>query len=157
MTSIQKDKRVHIHCTLKNESGETIDSSVGKEPLAYVHGHRHIVPGLEDAIEGCSVGESVSVIVSPEDGYGPIDESLMMDVEKERFGDDFSLKVGDFFYTQTPQGMKQAQILDIKADTVRVNLNHELAGKVLYFDIQVLGVEDQEPNCDSPNQSCECC
>ena len=40
MTTIAKDKAVSIHYTLTLDGGQVIDSSEGKDPLVYLHGHR---------------------------------------------------------------------------------------------------------------------
>ena len=63
--TISQDSVVTIHYTLKDDSGEVIDSSAGGEPLAYLHGHGNIVPGLERELTGLNVGDKVSVRVSP--------------------------------------------------------------------------------------------
>ena len=48
---VSKDKAVSMHYTLKNDAGEVIDSSEGKEPLDFLQGHGNIIPGLESALE----------------------------------------------------------------------------------------------------------
>ena len=63
---------VFMHYTLTNDDGVTIDSSAGGEPLPYLHGRQNIVPGLENALTGLEAGESIKVVVPPEEGYGPI-------------------------------------------------------------------------------------
>ncbi|MHB1659432.1 MAG: FKBP-type peptidyl-prolyl cis-trans isomerase, partial [Acidithiobacillus sp.] len=49
---ISKDKVVTIDYSLTDEEGELIDSSVGEEPLVYLHGHHGVIPGLEQALAG---------------------------------------------------------------------------------------------------------
>ena len=41
-----------IHYTLKDSEGEVLDSSLGSDPLVYLHGHGQIVVGLESALAG---------------------------------------------------------------------------------------------------------
>jgi FKBP-type peptidyl-prolyl cis-trans isomerase SlyD len=141
-TIIKKNSAVTIHYTLTNNLGELVDSSLGGQPLAYLHGARNIVVGLENALEGQQIGTILNVEVSPEEGYGAYREDLVQEVEKERFGDDFTLQVGDRFQVQTNQGPAIGCIDVINEKTVIVNFNHELAGKVLYFEIQVIDVRD---------------
>ena len=57
-----------IEYTLKADSGEEIDSSTGRGPLAYVHGTESIVPGLESELEGKAVGDAFQVRIEPEQG-----------------------------------------------------------------------------------------
>ena len=54
---VSKDKVVLMHYTLKNDKSEVIDSSEGKDPLAFLQGHGNIIPGLEKALEGCKLGD----------------------------------------------------------------------------------------------------
>ena len=70
MSTVADGKVVIMHYTLKNAAGETLDSSVGKEPLPYLQGANNIVVGLEKGLAGAAVGETRDVEVSPAEGYG---------------------------------------------------------------------------------------
>ena len=59
--TISSNKVVTIHYTLTNDSGEVLDSSEGHEPLAYIHGNGNIIPGLENALNGRTVGDKFDV------------------------------------------------------------------------------------------------
>ena len=61
---------VAMHYTLTDDSGEVLDSSAGRDPLAYLHGHSNIIPGLEQALEGKEAGHKSKVTVAPAEGYG---------------------------------------------------------------------------------------
>ncbi|HEU4604245.1 MAG TPA: FKBP-type peptidyl-prolyl cis-trans isomerase, partial [Steroidobacteraceae bacterium] len=67
---IAQDAVVLIHYTLTDDEGQTIDSSAGGEPLAYIQGHGNLIPGLERALEGKQAGDSIDVKIAPADGYG---------------------------------------------------------------------------------------
>ena len=69
MTAIAKDTVVQFNYTLTNGEGETLDQSRG-EPLAYLHGHHNIIPGLEAQMEGKKAGDKFKATVAPEDAYG---------------------------------------------------------------------------------------
>jgi len=79
---IKQDSVVSIHYTLRDDAGQTIDSSTGGEPLAYLHGHGNIVPGLERELEGKSAGDKLSVTVSPAEGYGEYDRQLVQKIPR---------------------------------------------------------------------------
>ncbi len=83
--SITKDSVASFHYTLKDDDGNTIDTSEGQEPLPYLHGAGNIVPGLERELEGCVIGDKLSVVVKPLDGYGELDETLMQELPKSMF------------------------------------------------------------------------
>src|SRR2546429_7839567 len=80
--SISQDQVVSIHYTLRDEAGEIIDSSPAGEPLAYLHGHGNLVPGLERELAGRSVGDKLTVTLSPADGYGEHDPKLVQQVAR---------------------------------------------------------------------------
>ena len=78
MSILIDDKTVaSIHYKLTNDDGEVVDSSEGRDPLEYLHGHGNIVAGLEKALDGKSEGDSVEVSVSPSEGYGEIEDELL--------------------------------------------------------------------------------
>lgn len=76
----EAQKVVSIEYTLTDADGTVLDTSEGRAPLAYLHGAKNIVPGLEKAIDGKAVGESVEVTVTPADGYGDYDKSAIRNV-----------------------------------------------------------------------------
>lgn len=67
---IAANKAVSIDYTLTNDAGEVIDSSAGGAPLVYLQGAGNIIPGLENALVGKSVGDELTVVVEPENAYG---------------------------------------------------------------------------------------
>src|SRR5258708_40336777 len=71
---IGSQKAVTIGYTLKDDDGQVLDTSEGGEPLTYLHGTGDIVPGLEKALDGKQAGDAISVVLSPEEGYGHRDE-----------------------------------------------------------------------------------
>ena len=72
---ISKDRVVCMDYTIRLESGRVVESSVGQEPLTYLHGRRQIVPGVEKAIEGLESGALLEVVVAPGEAYGDRDPS----------------------------------------------------------------------------------
>ena len=140
--SITKNKVVSIHYTVKSEDETMIDSSEGKPPLVYLQGAKNIIKGMEEALEGKTIGDKLDVIVSPEDGYGLYDNQLKQRIPKTLFEDTTQLTIGNQFHAQTNEGMKIAKVVDIHDKEVTLDFNHELAGKVLYFHVEVLDIRD---------------
>ena len=133
---------VHIHYTLKDDSGATLDTSSGGEPLAYLHGTGNIVPGLEKALEGKQAGEKLSVKVVPEEGYGVRDEALVQKMPRRSFQGVRDLKPGMQFHTQTQQGPVAVTVTHLAGDMVTVDGNHALAGVTLNFHVEVTKVRE---------------
>ena len=139
-STIQKGKKVKFDYTLK-VGGETLESSVGKQPLEYTHGAGNIIPGLESQLEGMHVGEEKKVVVAPKDGYGEIDSKAFQEIPKGSFPKDKELKQGMVIEMQSPEGaVVPGMISEIKDQTVVVDFNHPLAGKTLEFDVKIVEI-----------------
>ncbi len=138
---IEQNKAVSIHYTLKNDAGEVLDSSQGKDPLNYIHGVGFVIKGLEEALEGKCKGDKINTTVPPEKAYGQRDESRMRPVPKSQFGTQ-EIKVGMQFKAQSPQGEQMVMITKVEKDTVTVDANHPLAGTTLQFDVEVMEVRE---------------
>ncbi|GAA5502736.1 trigger factor [Deinococcus xinjiangensis] len=138
--NVAKDKVVDLDYKLTVQ-GEVIDQSEAGEPLVYLHGHSNIIPGLERALEGKAVGDTLQVTVQPEDGYGERDEDAIEELSREDFDDD--IEVGATYYAQAEDGsVIPFTVLAVDGDHVKVDFNPPLAGQVLNFDVKVLGVRD---------------
>lgn len=140
---IEKDKLVQIHYTLTNKEGKELDSSrtVG-QPLEYIHGHRYLIQGLEDQLEGKEQGDKFIAEVKAADAYGEYDERLVIDIPREQFADGIEIKPGMQFQGQSAMGPTIVTVKEVGPDTVKVDANHELAGQDLTFDVEVVLVRD---------------
>lgn len=140
---IASNKVATLHYTLKDDKGALIESSVGNEPLAYIHGIGNLIPGLEEKLEGKQAGDKLSVVVKPEDAYGERDEELIETVEKAEFDAGEELEVGkEFQYDDEDGNVFHVRVVKIDGDNVTVDGNHPLAGQTLAFDVEVVSVRD---------------
>jgi FKBP-type peptidyl-prolyl cis-trans isomerase SlyD len=140
---VGKDKVVSIDYTLTNNQGQVIDSSQGRDPLAYLHGKGNIIPGLEKALEGKAVGDNLKVAVQPEEGYGNHDPRMVQSVPKAAFKGVDNIQPGMQFQAQGPGGQARlVTVTKVDGDNVTVDANHPLAGQTLNFDVTVKGVRD---------------
>ena len=139
---ISEDKVVQIDYTLKNEEGQVLDSSEGRQPLSYLHGAGNIIPGLESALEGKETGDEFSVSVPAAEGYGERREELTMTVELSQFPDPKQVQPGARFNVQTDQGVLLATVTSVTDDQATLDLNHPLAGETLHFDVEVVDVKE---------------
>jgi FKBP-type peptidyl-prolyl cis-trans isomerase SlyD len=138
--SIEANHVVSIHYTLKGDGGEVIDSSVGGEPLAYLHGHGNLVPGLERELTGKNAGDKLQVKISPADGYGEYDPQLVQRVPRRALKGVGDVRVGMRLHAQTDHGPKPVTVTQITGDMVTLDGNHPLAGKNLNFEVEIAAV-----------------
>ena len=140
--NITKDSVASFHYTLKDDDGNTIDTSEGQEPLPYLHGAGNIVPGLERELEAKVIGDKVSVIVKPVDGYGELNETLIQELPKSMFAGIDDIEAGMDFQAETDNGQQMVTVTKVEGDTVTIDGNHPLAGKNLHFDVEVTEVRE---------------
>lgn len=138
--NIAKDSVVSMHYTLKDDKGETVDSSDGREPLTFLQGAGNIIPGLEEALMGKTKGDKLKVSLPPEKGYGERDERLVQTIPKAQFQGAPTLKIGMQFQVNSQGGPMILTITGIKGDEVTVDGNSEMAGKTLHFDVEITDV-----------------
>jgi FKBP-type peptidyl-prolyl cis-trans isomerase SlyD len=143
--NIAKDRVVYLHYTLKDESGREIESSRGEEPMTYLHGHRNIIPGLEEALEGTAAGDKLSVTVPPEQGYGMPRPGMTQRVPIKHLQGAKTWRPGMVAVVQTEQGARQVQVLKVGRFMADVDLNHPMAGKTLVFDVEIVRVREAAP------------
>ena len=140
---VARDKVVLFHYTLTNDAGEVLDSSDGREPLAYLHGQGNIVAGLEKALDGRTAGEKFSARVEPAEGYGLRDAALVKRVPRRSFGSAGNIKPGMQFQAQLERGQTRVvTVTAVKGDMVTVDGNHPLAGQSLNFTVEITEVRD---------------
>ena len=140
--AIEKDKVVSIDYTLTGENGQVLDSSQGREPLAYLHGAGNIIPGLESALEGKNEGDQLNVQIPPDKAYGQRDERMVQPVPRTAFQGVADIQPGMQFQASTNAGPRLITVVAVGGDQVTIDANHPLAGATLNFDVKVVGVRD---------------
>jgi FKBP-type peptidyl-prolyl cis-trans isomerase SlyD len=135
---IVKNKVASIHYTLKDNKGNILDSSGGKEPLHYIHGIGNLIPGMEEGLEGKAKGDKVDLKVAPEKGYGEKDGRMVQQVPRTAFGTQ-PIEIGQQFQTDRGQVVT---VTHVGLDNITVDGNHPLAGIELNFAVEVMDVRD---------------
>lgn len=139
---ISSGKVVLIDYTLTDENQQTLDTSQGGEPLAYLHGNGQIIPGLEKALEGKSAGESLQVKIAPAEGYGVRDESKIAVISRAKIQGIKDLREGMQLQARGEQGGQVVTVTKIEGDNVTLDANHPLAGATLNFDVAIREIRD---------------
>ena len=142
---IATDSAVSFHYHLTSSNGTVIDSSMGKAPMAYLHGHGQLVPGVERALVGQRAGAKLTVEVAPEDGYGMHDPALDIVIPIDSFPPEIhaKLQAGVEFEGPHPADPTRAAVytvLEVAGSDLRCSANHPLAGTTLHFEVEVTEV-----------------
>lgn len=142
MTEVKTGDTVAIHYTGTLTDGTTFDSSQGRDPLEFVVGSGQIIPGLDVALPGMTVGEKKQVQIPCDQAYGPLNPEMRQAVPREGIPAEIQLEVGVQLQMQTPDGQAMpVMVVDVDEATVTLDANHPLAGKDLTFDIELMDVK----------------
>ena len=142
MNKVKKGDHVKVHYTGKLVSGEQFDSSKGKEPLAFTVGAGQMIKGFDEAIPGMEVGEKKTINITPENAYGQKNNEAIIEFPKSNIPEDMKLEPGMKLQLQNEEGHPiPVVVTEVKEDVVVLDANHELAGKELIFDIELVEIK----------------
>ena len=147
--TIQNGKAVSFHYTLTNQNDQLIETTRDREPMTYLHGAHNIIPGLESAMTGRSMGDEFRVTIEPAEAYGEKNESKIKRIPSKHFRAPKKLKPGQVVSLQTEKSTVKVTIVKVGRFIVDVDANHPLAGQSLTFDVEVSAVRDatkEEPD-----------
>lgn len=141
MSKVKSGDRIKVHYTGKMEDGTVFDSSKGRQPLEFNVGLGQVIPGFEKGVMGMEVGDSKTVVIPPEQGYGKVREDLIADVNKGDFPENITPEIGKKLQIEQDDGSKlHVTITRVGEEKVTLDANHPLAGKTLTFDIELLEI-----------------
>ncbi|MGY6630811.1 MAG: FKBP-type peptidyl-prolyl cis-trans isomerase [Wenzhouxiangella sp.] len=139
---IANNSVVAMDYTLTDQEGQVIDTSEGREPLVYLHGHNNIIPGLEKALTGQEAGAEMDVVVQPAEGYGEYREELVQAVPRDAFAGVDKVEPGMSFRAESNAGPMNVIVREVSDDSVTVDGNHALAGQILNFKVAIRSVRE---------------
>lgn len=135
-----------VHFTLSDVSGQPLTTTRGHDPLVYMHGSGSIIKGLEQALDGRRTGETFTVDIPPEQGFGPRHDSLVQRLPRATFNGSSVPAVGEKLRAQTERGPLDVVVTALDADTITVDGNNPLAGRTLRADVEVISVRVATPH-----------
>ncbi len=140
---VEKNKVVTIHYTLTNDEGQVLDSSVGKNPLKYLHGNKNLIEGLEKELLGKKTGDKLHVVIEPAEAYGERRDDLVQEVPREAFQGVEDIQPGMQFNAQAPDGSTYVvTVTNVGEEKITIDANHDLAGVRLTFDVEVMDIRN---------------
>jgi peptidylprolyl isomerase len=132
--------KVKVHYRGFLEDGTVFDSSREREPAEFLLGGGKFIPGFEHAVVGMTEGDTKEVSIEPEEAYGSYRKNLLFVVDKSKVATDVEAHVGMELRVQSSKGTFYFIVRDMTEDTLTLDANHPLAGKVLNFQIELLAV-----------------
>ena len=128
--------------------GQIVDRTTNEKPLDYIHGTGSLLPKLEAHIEGMEPGDKFDVTLSPADGYGEVDPSRIIDLPKSAFEvngkvrEDLLVPGNTIPMMNSMGGVIPGVVIEVTEDSVKMDLNHQMAGKTLHFTGEILTVRE---------------
>ena len=130
---------ISFHYTLTDQTGKTLDSSAGGEPLTFLEEAGQIIPGLEAQIRGLKVGDKKHVTIKAKDAYGEHDAGNVMEVPLDKMPAK-GIKAGDRFRAGKDSHAAVVTATKVTETHVTLDGNHPLAGMDLTFDVEITEV-----------------
>ena len=142
---VSRDKVVSFTYSIQDAEGNIVEQS--DLPISYVHGGQHdLFEKIEASLEGCAVGDTVKVALTPEEGFGQHDENLTYTDDLDNVPPEFR-RIGAEVEMMNDQGETRKFIVThIENDKLTVDGNHPLAGKIITFNIKVADIRDASPD-----------
>ena len=143
MSNVNEGQTVSLHYIGTFDDGTKFDSSRDRgQPLTFQVGSGQVIPGFDTAVRSMTVGETQDVRIEAAEAYGETNPEAFQDVPRAIFDPEMELVVDATVYGQQPDGSQMmARIVEFNDETVRLDLNHPLAGKPLNFNIELLTLE----------------
>ncbi len=128
---------VRVHYTGTLDDGTEFDSSKDRDPLEFTLGTGQVIPGFESAVSELAVGERATVVLEPEDAYGPHHAEAVQVVPATAFTEEPD--EGAIVQLLGPDGERlAATVAEVEGEEVTLDFNHPLAGKSLTFEIELV-------------------
>jgi FKBP-type peptidyl-prolyl cis-trans isomerase SlpA len=138
---ISPEFTVTLHLSLALEDGTVMESTFDDEPLTFTMGDGTLVEGLELGLYGLKAGDRQRLVLDPEQAFGLHDVAKQHSLARNDFPVDQELEPGLIMGFDTPAGDElSGTILSVDGDTVAVDFNHPLAGRVVVFEVEILEV-----------------
>ena len=141
MEKVKQGDKVKIHFTCTSKDGSIVDSTMNKEPLQFTMGNGEVIPGLEEAVEGMEQGETKNITIPSDKAFGQHKEEMIQVIDRNRLHADLNVNVGMQLQAKNESGqIIPITVIDISESTVTLDFNHPLAGKELFFNVNVVEI-----------------
>lgn len=143
MKQAKEGDTVSLHYKGTFEDGTVFDSSETHGALKFTIGKGMVIPGFDEAVLGMKLGETKTVTIPPEKGYGPHKDELLIKINKTELPPDLNPVVGQRLEFSKDKQRLQFTVAEVTDDAVVFDANHPLAGKTLVFELLLLEIEGE--------------
>lgn len=142
MQQVKSGDKVKVHYHGKLRSGETFDSSQGREPLEFTVGSGQVIKGFDQGVMGMQVGDKRTIEIEVQDAYGAKQDEMIIEFPKNQFPPDMKPEKGMQLMMNNGSGQSfPVTVTEVKEESVILDANHPLAGQDLIFDIELVEIE----------------
>lgn len=146
MAQVKSGDTIKVHYHGKLTTGETFDSSEGREPLEFKVGSGMVIRGFDDGVTGMAIGEKKTIHIPVDEAYGPKNPDMIIPMPKERFPENMTIEVGMPLGMSDQHGQQfQVVVTEIQDTVIMLDANHPLAGQDLIFDLELVEIVGGSP------------
>ncbi len=138
-TVIEAGNRIRVHYTTKSLEGCVIEASASRNPLVFTAGSDEVLLGISRGVVGMAVGETRTLTLTPEQGFGRRKKELELSVRRDRLPP--GAAVGDQLKATWQHGEIPVWVQKVSGDDILLDGNHPLAGETLIVDLTVVGLD----------------
>ena len=141
MQQVKNGDTIKIHYKGRLADGTVFDSSEGRAPLEFEVGGGMVIPGFDAGVKDMSIGDKKTIHIPAAEAYGEKQDHLVMEFPKDQFPPDLNPEVGVQLSMSSNTGQVIPVIItEVKDDSVLLDANHQLAGKDLIFDLELVEI-----------------
>lgn len=123
---------------------DLVERATESHPFQFISGMGVALDAFEQHVVELEEGEEFNFVLTQDEAYGPYEEEHVLDLQKEMFCidghfDAQNIFPGAFVPLMNEDGNHfQGKIVEVGENTVKVDLNHPLAGQTLQFKGRIL-------------------
>ncbi|UCF00943.1 MAG: FKBP-type peptidyl-prolyl cis-trans isomerase [Deltaproteobacteria bacterium] len=145
MAKAKEGDTVKVYFTGTLQDGTIFGQTHEDEPFEFTIGAKNVLPKFGGAVIDMQEGENKTIVIAPEDAYGPRDEKRVFTAEKTDIPDHITPEIGKKIQVQMGSGeMAIFTVIEVSEDKVTFDANDPLAGEELTFEIKLLEILQTE-------------
>jgi FKBP-type peptidyl-prolyl cis-trans isomerase SlyD len=134
---ISKGTVVQFHYRISDLTGKELETNVGQQAVAYLHGYNNMMPGVEESLQSMSTGDEIEVELPAAQTYGELVDDSQQRVSVKHLQGAKKWQAGMTAVLSTDKGQHEVTVIKVGKFMATIDTNHPLAGKTLKFELKV--------------------